>query len=51
MTSDQSLATSGSTVIHCVGYWRGNRADFDDWEAMGNKGWDYGTMATHRPST
>jgi hypothetical protein len=24
-----------------VGYWTGNPADYDNWKALGNKGWDY----------
>ena len=31
----------GGSSVNAMVWVRGNRADFDDWAALGNKGWDY----------
>jgi len=34
----------GSSSTNAMAYVRGNRADFDEWAALGNPGWDYASV-------
>ena len=34
----------GSSAINCMAYIRGNKADFENWVAMGCGGWSYADM-------
>ncbi|MCU0340516.1 MAG: GMC family oxidoreductase N-terminal domain-containing protein [Spirosomaceae bacterium] len=34
----------GSSSTNAMAYVRGNRADYDEWAAMGNDGWDYASV-------
>lgn len=34
----------GSSSTNAMAYVRGNRADFDEWAALGNTGWDYASV-------
>lgn len=31
----------GSSVLNYMLYLRGHKKDYDDWEAMGNSGWNF----------
>ena len=37
-------AMGGSSAINCMAYIRGNKADFENWLAMGCGGWSYADM-------
>lgn len=41
ITINQGKVLGGSTSINAMMYVRGNPANFDQWEAMGAKGWGY----------
>lgn len=34
----------GSSSINAMVYVRGNKADYDEWAALGNRGWDYASL-------
>jgi choline dehydrogenase len=37
----------GSSTTNAMAYVRGNRADYNDWAALGNAGWDYDSILPH----
>lgn len=37
----------GSSTTNAMAYVRGNRADYDDWAALGNDGWDYENVLSY----
>ncbi|XP_073976251.1 glucose dehydrogenase [FAD, quinone]-like [Rhodnius prolixus] len=40
----QGHVMGGTSAINTMRYVRGNRADFDEWEATGNYGWNYNNI-------
>lgn len=34
----------GSSSTNAMAYVRGNKADYDEWESLGNRGWDYDSV-------
>ncbi|NMM06760.1 GMC family oxidoreductase N-terminal domain-containing protein [Polaromonas sp.] len=43
----QGRTLGGSTAINGMVYNRGQREDYDDWEALGNPGWNFDSVLPH----
>ena len=44
-----AAVVGGGTVVNGMGYSRGSDADYDDWGALSNPGWDYAGLAPYFP--